>query len=114
MPRPSTSHTTELNNYLAPLINELMLLYNEGVQVSNPATRSPILVRAALMMVACDMPVARKMCRFTSPVCRRGCYKCDCTFIIDDNTKRVNVSGGYYIENYYWKSINDVATHAAE
>ena len=114
MPGPSASHTTELNNYLAPLVDELMLLYDEGIQVSNPATGSPILVRAALIMVACDMPAARKTCGFTSPVSRRGCYKCDRTFIVDDDTKRVNFSGGYDVENYQWKSTNDVATHAVE
>ncbi|KAG2205739.1 hypothetical protein INT45_010989, partial [Circinella minor] len=84
------------------------------IQVSNPATGSPILVRAALIMVACDMPAARKTCGFTSPVSRRGCYKCDRTFIVDDDTKRVNFSGGYDVENYQWKSTNDVATHAVE
>ena len=67
MPGPSASHTTELNNYLVLLVDELIVLYNQGIQVINPATISPILVKTALIMVACDMPIARKTCGFTSP-----------------------------------------------
>lgn len=114
MPGPSASHTTELNNYLSPLVDELIMLYDQGIQVSNPVTGSPILIRAALMMVACDMPAARKTCGFTSPVSRRGCYKCDRTFVVDNDTNRVNFSGGYDVENYQWQNKNDVATHAAK
>ena len=114
MPGPSASHTTELNNYLAPLVDELMMLYDQGIQITSTVTGSPILIKAALMMVACDMPAARKTCGFTSPVSRRGCYKCDRTFVVDDDTNRVNFSGGYDVENYRWKDTNDVATHAAE
>ena len=114
MPGPSTSHTTKLNNYLAPCVDELMVLYNQGIQVINPATISPILVKAALIMVACNMPTARKTCRFTSPMSRRGCYKYDRTFVVDDDTNRVNVSAGYDVENYWWKSMNDVSTYVVE
>ena len=90
------------------------MLYDQGIQVINPATRSPILVKAALIMVACDMPAARKTCGFTSPVSRRGCYKCNHTFVVNCNTNRVNFSGGFDVENYWWESTNDVATHAVE
>lgn len=63
-----------INSFLQPLVNDLLSLWkgvrmqtNEGVEV---------LVRAALLCVACDIPAARKTCGFVGHSAYHGCSKC--------------------------------------
>ena len=78
MPGPKESKLDEINNYLAPLVEELMLL-KTGVTMSLPDNTS-VFVRAALTLVVADLPAAAKLCGFSffNSIC--ACRKCDRRF----------------------------------
>ena len=63
-----------INTYLEPLVDELLKLWDGMVMASfmQPA----VLVRAALLCVACDIPASRKVCGFVSHSATKGCNKC--------------------------------------
>ncbi len=67
-----------INSFLEPLIKELLELW-DGV-VMETARNVKVLVRAALLCVACDIPAARKVCGFVGHGAYRGCSKCLLTF----------------------------------
>lgn len=93
MPGPKKPRTYDINNYLRPLVDELIELY-KGVKMKTYLhPNNPIIVKAALLMVACDTPAARKVSRFTSHNSRRACYKCDRSFETSLVTKRIDCSG---------------------
>ncbi|OAD68440.1 hypothetical protein PHYBLDRAFT_102322, partial [Phycomyces blakesleeanus NRRL 1555(-)] len=82
MPGPKESKTDEINNYLEPMVDELIQLYC-GIRI--PTFKSPAgeVIRAALMMVACNIPAARKTSRFT----------CNRHFTCLDSTNKVDFCG---------------------
>ncbi|OAD65474.1 hypothetical protein PHYBLDRAFT_120079, partial [Phycomyces blakesleeanus NRRL 1555(-)] len=96
MPGPKEASTDEINNYLCPLVDELMLLY-KGITIDT-YNCSGALVRAALLMVACDIPAARKTCGFTSHNSTCACYKCNRQFARIDGTTAVNYFGLKFLE----------------
>ena len=49
-----------INSYLSPLVDELNQLW-VGIVMQTPQNIS-VVVRAALICVACDIPAARKVC----------------------------------------------------
>lgn len=59
------------------IVDDLKNLFANGIQVTLPnGDGVPILVRAALFFVACDIPASRKVCGFTAPGATVGCNKC--------------------------------------
>ena len=66
-----------INTYLAPLVNELLKLW-EGVTVK--INGAPKVIRVALLCVACDTPAARKVSGFLSHSANLGCQRCYCEF----------------------------------
>lgn len=80
MPGPREPKTLEINQYLAPLVDELEELYR-GVQMkTSKYPTETVTVRAALLNVACDIPAARKVSGFTAMNSKRACFKCDRDF----------------------------------
>ena len=67
-----------INSFLEPLVEELLELW-DGV-IMETAQNVEVLVRAALICVACDIPAARKVCGFVGHGAYRGCSKCLLTF----------------------------------
>ena len=63
-----------LNSYLAPLVQELKQLWTGVVMKS--ASGTSVLVRAALICTACDIPASRKVSGFVSHNAYRGCSRC--------------------------------------
>ncbi len=61
IPGPKEPKKT-MNSFLQPLVDELLQLW-EGV-VMKGANGINVLVRGALICVACDIPAARKVCGF--------------------------------------------------
>ena len=73
IPGPTERELT-INTFLKPLTEELLKLWN-GVVMETHDNRL-VLVRAALLCVACDVPAARKVCGFSGHRELRGCSKC--------------------------------------
>lgn len=63
-----------LNTFLGPLVSELKELWH-GVIIES-SDRPAVIVRAALLSVACDIPAARKVSGFVGPQSLLGCSKC--------------------------------------
>lgn len=73
IPGPKEPELT-INTFLKPLVEELLKLWN-AILMQTHDNRF-VLVRAALLCVACDVPAARKVCGFSGRRAFRGCSKC--------------------------------------
>ena len=94
-----------INTYLSPLVDELLILWNDGIMVRHSSLQIiPERFRAALLCVACDIPASRKVCGFTGHQSRMGCNKC---------TKAFGV-GGVGIPNDYSGFENCPSRNTAE
>ncbi|KAL7279724.1 hypothetical protein ACG7TL_006131 [Trametes sanguinea] len=77
IPGPCEPHLHQLNPLLQPLIDELLLLWNRGIYVSQVAGRETgCLVRAALIPLVCDLPALRQTAGFHHYQARRFCSFC--------------------------------------
>ena len=67
IPGPREPNVDQLNYLLAPLVDELLVLWSTGVCMSRTLTR-PLgrLVRAAVIPLVCDLPAARKVAGYAS------------------------------------------------
>ena len=63
-----------INTFLGPLVSDLLTLWR-GV-VLETADGQQVVVRAALLCAACDIPASRKTCGFVGHGAYRGCSKC--------------------------------------
>ena len=74
LPGPNEVSLHKINHYLAPIVNELVLLW-DGVTLNktyeHQETRE---IRAALILVSCDIPAARKICGHISAL--SSCHRC--------------------------------------
>lgn len=65
IPGPQEPTLSQLNHFLAPLVDDLLGLWYEGVYLSKTATRATgRLVRVALIPLICDLPALRKSAGF--------------------------------------------------
>ncbi|OAD65932.1 hypothetical protein PHYBLDRAFT_102198, partial [Phycomyces blakesleeanus NRRL 1555(-)] len=92
MPGPKEPKSEEINHHLRPMVDDLIRLY-EGLAIPTFECPSGVCVRAALMMVACDIPAARKTSRFTSHNSTCACYKCNRHFPCLENGVNVDFHG---------------------
>lgn len=60
IPGPREPTVYEINSLLAPLIDELLELWDPGLYVEKTATERGGLVRAAIIPLVCDLPAVRK------------------------------------------------------
>ncbi|KAG1140114.1 hypothetical protein G6F37_010010 [Rhizopus arrhizus] len=80
LPSRKEPKTSQINNYLKLMVDELIELYN-GMWCRTYSSRDQVvLIRAALLNVACDTPAARKISGFTSHSSAFTCHKCDHRF----------------------------------
>ncbi|OAD79345.1 hypothetical protein PHYBLDRAFT_58395 [Phycomyces blakesleeanus NRRL 1555(-)] len=77
--------------YLA--VNNLPRSLYKGVRVQTYQCPNGTTIRAALFMVACDIPAARKVCGFTSHTSTNACHKCNRQFSRLAGTSSVDYSG---------------------
>ena len=74
IPGPSEPKT-DINPFLAPLVQELQRFFL-GVEMYIKSLSRSVLVRCALLCVACDVPASRKVCGFLGHSAVHGCSKC--------------------------------------
>ena len=74
---PGPGEPSSLNPFLVPVVAELNELWSDGIEVCHSSSaRVPEKFFAALLLVACDVPAARKLCGFLGHGAKRGCSKC--------------------------------------
>ena len=82
-----------MNTYLDPLVEELKVLWEDGIQVTSPEFPHPVTLRAALICSACDIPACRKVLGFYGHMSKMGCSKCTKEFNYDSTSDRILFSG---------------------
>lgn len=92
IPGPSES-PIHLNSYLDPLVQELKILWEDGILVTSSDYLHPINIKAALMCSACDIPACRKVLGFCGHASKHGCSKCTKEFEYDESLERLTFGG---------------------
>ncbi|KAF9488326.1 hypothetical protein BDN71DRAFT_1403451, partial [Pleurotus eryngii] len=78
VPGPSSPSEEEINHILSPLIDDLLVLWNEGIFLSRTSWHPQgILVRCAMVPVVCDLPTAHQIARATLHTSGKPCLQCD-------------------------------------
>lgn len=63
-----------INSYLAPVVKDLLVMWQGfPLQCGQP---DAVIVRCALVCIACDLPAGRKTCGFLSYTANLGCSRC--------------------------------------
>ena len=65
----------DINEFLRPLVDELLTLWDKGIQVKLSESCS-ITVKCAIGCLSCDIPASRKVAGFIGHSGRLGCSKC--------------------------------------
>jgi hypothetical protein len=73
LPGPNEVSLHKINHYLAPIVNELESLWN-GVTLNTNECLEGKRIRAALILVSCDIPATRKICGHVSALV--SCHRC--------------------------------------
>jgi hypothetical protein len=73
IPGPHEPKLHEINNYLYPIINQLVNLWS-GYNIITHESNSGRFVRGAIIGCSSDVPATRKLCGFISA--RVACYRC--------------------------------------
>ncbi|KAG1059172.1 hypothetical protein G6F41_013576 [Rhizopus arrhizus] len=77
----------QINNYLQVLVKDLKeLYYGDFFTCTAESPNAPVQVRAALFLIACDIPASRKVSGFTSFNATVPCNKCSTAFPARHNT----------------------------
>lgn len=109
IPGPKEPELT-INTFIEPLVNELLQLWDGLViQTCNGA----VLVRGALLCVACDIPAARKVCGFSGHNSRRACSKCLKLFPTENFGEQPDFSG-YDRDNWKERCLADHKEHCTK
>lgn len=111
MPGPKEPSTFHMNSYLKCLVDELLMLI-PGVLIQTKY-HGIQLVKAALTLVSCDLPAARKLVGFTSATSMNACHKCNKQFERLDEDRRINFSDFNY-ESWNLKTKADHDKYAFE
>lgn len=77
IPGPHEPSLDQLNHFLAPLIDNLLELWHEGLYLSKTASRTTgRLIRAAVIPLVCDLPALRKTAGFAGHSASNMCSFC--------------------------------------
>src|ERR1041385_9366994 len=74
LPGPSEVSLHKINHYLAPIIDELKSLW-DGMTYRTYECQEGRDIRAALILILCDIPAARKICGHVSALV--SCHRCE-------------------------------------
>src|SRR5256885_3890382 len=75
LPAPNEVSLHKINHYLAPMVDELESLWSGMTLNRTYEYREGRQIRAALILVSCDIPAARKICGHISALA--VCHKCE-------------------------------------
>ncbi|OAD68293.1 hypothetical protein PHYBLDRAFT_102318, partial [Phycomyces blakesleeanus NRRL 1555(-)] len=98
MPGPKEAKIDQMNNFLEPLVDELVELYG-SITVKTAAFPNGTIVRATLMYVACNITAARKTAGFTGHASTNACHKCEHHFSVIAGSSKIDYSG---FDNESW------------
>lgn len=111
---PGESNCNQTQRILELVTKQLHSLYF-GVRMStfNSSASLPddgVIVKACLTQVLADLPMQRKLSAFTGYSSTRACFRCDRSFVVFPETKRLDYSGfdlHHYVPNSN-KALNDL------
>ena len=75
LPGPNEVRLHKINHYLAPMVDELESLWGGMTLNRTYEYREGRQIRAALILVSCDIPAARKICGHISALA--ACHRCE-------------------------------------
>lgn len=79
VPGPREPHLTELNHYLRPLVDDMLVSWEQSVHISRTALRrTGRTTRSAIIAAVNDLPGARKMVALAHPRSHFFCTVCQC------------------------------------
>ena len=77
IPGPKEPELHQLNHLLRPLVDELVIMWHRGLYLSHvPDENGPLLVRAAMVPLVCDLPALRKAGGFAGHSATKFCSFC--------------------------------------
>lgn len=110
---PGPGEPSSLNPFLVPVVTELNELWEHGIEVFHSGSYGMSQkFFAALLLVACDVPAARKLCGFLGHGAVRGCSKCKKKFIPGKNFGDKMNFGGF--ENCLHRTNEEHRSEAQE
>ena len=100
-----------INSFLRPFVDELLKLWQGVVMTTKQGVE--VLVRAALLCCACDIPAARKVCGFVGHGAVKGCSRCLLSFPTENFGEKADYTN---INRSEWtaRTMNDHKKQANE
>ncbi|GBC32907.2 hypothetical protein GLOIN_2v1775288 [Rhizophagus irregularis DAOM 181602=DAOM 197198] len=97
LPGPNEVSLHKINHYIAPIVNELELLWS-GITLNRTfECQNGKNIRAALVLISCDIPAARKICGHISALV--SCHRCMKRANYEDHQH--NFAGMEDMENWF-------------
>jgi len=81
LPGPNEANLHKINHYLSPIVDELILLWQGTKLDSTAECLEGKIIRAALILISCDIPAARKVCGHISALVSCHCYNKKANYI---------------------------------
>jgi hypothetical protein len=78
IPGPKEPHLNDLNHYLRPLVDDLLVSWERGIQFSRTANFENRVTRSAVAAAVNDLPAARKVAALAGHTSARICSVCNC------------------------------------
>lgn len=78
VPGPGSPSEGEINHILSPLVEDLLVLWNEGIFLSRtPLHPQGVRIRCAMVPVVCDLPAAHQIVGASAHSSGKPCLQCD-------------------------------------
>lgn len=89
IPGPHEPELQQLNHFLRPLVDELLILWHRGVHLADKSQeRALLFIRAALIPLVCDIPALRKAGGFAGHMSTHFCSFCELSKVDINNLDR--------------------------
>ncbi|KAI0740301.1 hypothetical protein C8Q76DRAFT_609410, partial [Earliella scabrosa] len=117
IPGPSEPSLTELNHYIDPLVTDMLGAWHNGLRLSRTALKPDgRLARAAIAIVVCDLPSARKTAQLSPSTSKIFCSVCDCWDVRDENGKIIknwkDLRGRHDCERWHRRDVSSLRSAA--